>query len=387
VNGRLPIYRPRRWVLALTLVIAVVGLGLSVLRMVRTPEVGLRTYLVAFSYWLGIALGALILLMIFHASHAKWPVVVRRVLEVMAASLAIFPLLFVPIALGLQRLYPWAAPDGLDAELKELVHHRAPFYTPAFFILRASLYFVIWILIARVLLWWSTRQDTGLWPQLTARAWKLGAGGLPLVGFALTFASIDWLMTLQVRWASSMWGVYYFAGGFVAAIALLIVIVAAAHSGHALGDLVRPAHFLSLGKLLLAFVCFWAYIAFSQYMLVWIANLPDENGFILLRLRGPFRAIGIALALGHFALPFALLLSRERKANPTALAIIAVQILVMHALDLVWVVMPALDWSLLSSLLGVGALAFAYGLLLMRGRHAVPIGDPFLKASLEYSRT
>ncbi len=392
----LPRFQPGRRVLGFATVAGVIGLGLTAVRIWQAPEIGLAAYLVAFSYWLGLSLGALILLAIFHASHARWPVVLRRLLEVMAATVTLFPLLFVPIALGLGLLYPWAgAHPPRDTEIMALLAHRASLFNVSFFLGRALIYFLVWIVVSRLLLAWSTAQDTGLRPELTARIWKWGAGALPAIGFTLTFASIDWLMSLSARFASSLWGIYVFAGAFVGAIALLIVLVVAASHHPAFAGVLRPEHYLSLGKLLLAFVCFWAYIAFAQYMLVWIANLPEESSFILSRQKGAWGAIGVALALGHFALPFFLLLSRARKMNPGALAAIAAQILVMHALDLCWVVMPEvhkesrapLDWSLLSSLVGVGGLTFAYGLLLLRGRHAVPIGDPFLHSSLEYART
>ena len=225
------------------------------------------------------------------------------------------------------------------------------------------------------------------------KAWKLGAGGLPALGLTVTFASIDWLMSLSVRWYSTIWGVYYFAGSFLGAMALLIVVAAALGRTPALAGAIGVAHWLSLGKLLLAFTCFWAYIAFSQYMLTWIGNLPDRVPWMLLRQDHAWRWIGGALLVGHFVVPFLLLLSRARKLSPRRLAPVAAWILVIHYVDLYWLVMPQVrpgsivpDWSALSALLGVGGAAVAAGVALLRGRHALPVGDPFLADSLAYAR-
>ncbi len=273
-----PVVREGRALLRASVAVAVVGLALTAIRGHFAPRVALAAYLVAFTYWVGLGLGALALLMAFHAARARWMVAVRRPLEAIAASITVFPILFVPIALGVRALFPWAgSTEGLDEATARLIHHRAPYLNPTFFVVRAAIYFTVWIAFARLFLRWSTRQDTSGAPELTVKAWRLGAGGLPALGLTLTFAAIDWLMSLGVRWYSTIWGVYYFAGSVVGAIALLIVAVSLLARTPALHDAVRPAHWLSLGKLLLAFTCFWAYIAFSQYMLTWIGNTPIRS--------------------------------------------------------------------------------------------------------------
>jgi hypothetical protein len=357
-------------------------------------RVALFSYLVAFAYWLGIALGALLMVMILRASKARWAIVGRRAMEVMAATLTIFPILFLPIAFGINDLYPWAAPtEALGEEALRLLHHRAVYLNPTFFFIRAGIYFFVWILFSRLFLYWSTRQDHQDEPKLTQRAWTLGAGGLPLVALTLTFAAVDWLMSLGVFYFSSMWGVYYFAGSFVAFIALLILLLNSLQKTESLADVLKTAHWLSFGKLLLAFTCFWAYIAYSQYMLVWVANLPDTIPFILLRNRKGWSFLGWVLVIGHFIVPFLVLLTRWVKMKPQRLAVIATWILVIHYVDLYWVVMPQvrpdevmLDWSNITALIGVGGVAFAFGTWLLRGRHALAVGDPFLAESLHYEK-
>ena len=389
-----PVFQARPALVGIPLGVAVLGLGLTALRGVGNAQLALFAYLVAFAYWLGLALGALALLMAFHAAKARWMVVVRRPLEALAGALVAFPLLFLPIALGMRTLFPWAgATEGLGAEALRLLHHRAPYLNPTFFLVRAAVYFTVWIAFAGLFWRWSTRQDESGAPELTVKAWKLGAGGLPALGLTLTFAAIDWLMSLGAEWYSTIWGVYYFAGSFVGAIALLILATAALARTPALHDAVRLPHWLSLGKLLLAFTCFWAYIAFSQYMLTWIGNLPDTIPWMLLRQDHAWRWVGGALLVGNFVVPFLLLLSRPRKMDPRRLAPVAAWILAVHYLDLYWLVMPQVrpdsivpDWSNLTAFVGVGGVAVATAVALLRGRHALPVRDPFLADSLAYAR-
>jgi hypothetical protein len=380
-----------------SLVVGAIGLVATGARAFMGSD-GLRTallsYLVAFAYWLGLSLASLLTVMIFRAAKANWSVVARRVFEVMGSTVAIFPLLFLPILLNLKQIYPWAAPnEEMGEEALHLIHHRAVYLNTPFFITRAVIYFFIWILFSQLFLRWSTRQDGENAPQLTQKAWTLGAGGLPVMGLALTFAAIDWLMSLEIFWFSSMWGVYYFAGSFVACMALGILLLQSLSRTPSLDGALKVAHWLSLGKFLLAFTCFWAYVSFSQYMLTWIANLPDAIPFLLKRRAPGWKWAGYALILGHFVIPFLILLSRQTKMKLRRLALVAGWILVIHYVDLYWVVMPQLltepssfDWSNLTAFLGVGGVTLGYGIFVMRGRYALPVGDPFLEASLHYEK-
>lgn len=252
---------------------------------------------------------------------------------------------------------------------------------------------MVWIGVSRLFLRWSTRQDGSGAPELTQRAWRLAPACLPLVGLTLTFAAFDWLMSLEVFWFSSIWGVYYFAGSFVAVLGLLIVISRFLDRTGALHGALSTAHWLSLGKFLLAFTCFWAYIAYSQYMLVWIANLPDTIPYLILRQQNGWRVVAIALVIGHFVVPFFLLLSRRLKMNPARLATVGLWILFMHYIDLYAVVMPQvrphqawLDWSNVTAFVGIGGVAVAFGVYLLRGRPVIPVRDPFLPESLAYEK-
>jgi hypothetical protein len=352
----------------------------------------LFSYLVAFVYWVGIAVGALILLGAFHAASARWPVVLRRFVETVPQALPAFVVLFVPVALGLRLLFPWADPHGLEGELAHAVHHKAAWLNPRFFVLRAAVYFAVWIGVAHLLRAWSVRQDQAGGVSLTLRQRRLGAGALPFLALTMTFAAFDWMMSLDPRFYSTIFGVYWFAGSFMSIFAVTVISATATRSDPtAFGHHMSLEHFHSLGKFMLAFVAFWAYVAFSQFMLIWIANIPEEVPWYILRIDGGWRWVGAFLALFHFLVPFFLLLSRDLKRNPRALSYVAAWLLFVHWVDLYWLVMPHLHpagpqpWIFdLTAFVGVGGAAVAFTVLRMRGTAAVPVRDPHLEDSLRY---
>jgi hypothetical protein len=370
--------------------VAVVALALTAVGAALDPRRALYAYHVAFTYWTGIAVGALLLLLALHATKARWAVAARRIIEVIPLSSALLLVLFVPIALGVRTLFPWAHPEHLEGELRHLAEHRAPWLNVPFFLLRTAVYFGIWIAVSHLLFGWSVRQDQERGTRLTAMQRALGAGAIPFVAIALTFAAFDWQMSLDLRLFSTIFGVYYFAGSFLSAIAVVILALVAG-GAELLGLELGPSHYHALGKLLLAFFAFWAYIAFSQYMLIWIANLPEEVPWYLQRNSTGWLAVGIFLALFHFVVPFFVLLSRDLKRTPRRLAVMAVWALVVHYVDVYWVMMlaaspdaPRPHWTDLTALVGIGAAALAFALWRLRGRSAVPVGDPYLDDSLRY---
>jgi hypothetical protein len=379
-------------VLAAATAAGAVGLGLTALGGLSEPRQAMASYLVAFVYWVGIALGALIMLGAFHAARAKWPVVLRRFLETMPQTLGIFVLLFLPIAYWMGHLFPWVDPHGLTGEMLHAVEHKLPWLNPGFFLVRAGIYFAVWVAVAHFLWAWSIRQDRD--GALSRTVWqrRLGTGALPFLAFTLSFASFDWMMSLDPRFYSTIFGVYWFAGSFQAAFAVLIIAAAATRAvpgqfGHHL----NADHFHALGKFLLAFTAFWAYIAFSQFMLIWIANIPEEVPWYVVRTGTPWGRLGIALAVLHFLVPFFALLSRDLKRSPRALAAVAAWQLLFHLVDLHWVIMPrvheagpAPSWMDLTAFVGVGGVALAYLVLRMRGAATVPVRDPYLDESLRY---
>jgi hypothetical protein len=369
------------------------GLALTLIGgLVGDPRRVLYSYLVAFVYWLGIALGALILLGTLHASSARWSVVLRRFLESVPASLPVFVILFLPVVAGMGHLFPWVNPAALEGELRHLVEHKQPYLNVRFFLERAVLYFAVWIGVAHVLRTWSVRQDSEGGLTLTRWQRRLGAGSLPFLALTMTFAAFDWMMSLDPRFFSTIFGVYWFAGSFMAAFAVTIIAATATRDDPTqFGAHLNAEHFHSLGKFLLSFVAFWAYVAFSQFMLIWIANIPEEVPWYVLRTNGGWLWIGAFLAVFQFLLPFFLLLSRPLKRDPRRLSFVAAWLLVVHWIDLYWVIMPRLDeagphpslWDL-TALLGVGGIAIAFTLFRMHGVAAVPLRDPYLDDSLRY---
>jgi hypothetical protein len=352
------------------------------------------SYLIAFAYWAGISMASVILLMIFHATRAKWMVVLRRPVEVMGATLPLFLVLFIPVVLALKKLYSWVEPAAtLPREALKLLEHKRPWLNPSFFIGRGFFYILFITVIMYLLFGWSKKQDATGDVQLTQRQRSLGAGALPFVGLALTFAAFDWLMSLNPLWFSTVFGVYYFAGSFVSALSLLAIVTHHGRGKDSVGTFVTAEHTHNIGKLMLAFTCFWTYIAFSQLLLIWIAGLPEETPFYITRFNPGWRAVGIAMIVCNFFVPFGAMLSRSLKRDSGKLAAVAAWILLVHYVDIFWLVMPtfspegvAFHWTTVTAVVGIGLLSVAFGVSRLRGQYAVPIKDPYLADSLRYKQ-
>jgi hypothetical protein len=372
--------------------VGVAGLLLCVVGALVDPRQAAFAYLAAYAGWLVVALGALLMVMIAHVSGAAWFVVLRRAAEAIAATLPLFALLFLPLLLALPLLYPWARPPAaLDAHLRGVVDAKRAYLNVPFFVARAVLYTAVWVAVEELLRRWSLRQDARPDEGFLHRQRALAAVGLPPIAFALTWAGFDWVMSIQPEWVSTMFGVYWFAGGFVAALGLIAVVGWAMLRTGALAGEASVSHFHALGKLLLTFVIFWAYVAYSQYFIVWIADVPAEASWYARRVTGAWRGVALALALGHFALPFAALLSWRLKRRPAALAAVGAWLVLLHLVDSAWLVLPAVrprsslpHWLDLAAFAGVGGAAAAFGLLRAGGEPPVPVGDPQLPAAREY---
>jgi hypothetical protein len=372
--------------------VGAVGLGVTGAGFAVDTRRALFGYLFAFAYWAGIAVASLLLLGAWHASRARWPVVLRRMLETMAATLPLFALLFLPILVGASHLYPWLGepPPLSEKDLKKLEHKRAWLNQP-FWVVRSALYFAVWSAVGEFLLRWSRRQDDTGELKLTQWQWWLGAGALPLVGLAMSFASLDWLMSLEPLFVSTVYGLYWFSGAFVGALAMLTLATTLARGPNLYGELVNDSHRASLGKFLFAFSAFWAYMAFSQFFLIWIANLPHEVPWYVLRARGAWEPVALFIVNARFLLPFFVLLSRPFKQHRRTLAVTAVWLLLAHVVDTWWLVVPVVSpegprvhWADVSAFLGVGGAAVAFTLWRLRGHATVPVGDPYLRESLGY---
>jgi hypothetical protein len=343
------------------------------------------SWLWAFLYWLTPVLGAIGWHCAFQAAKAKWIILPRRTLELLGAAVPVFVVLFIPLVIAMKSLYPWMQPEKFPEEAQRLFEHRHPWMNQGMWIGRSVIYFVVFLFVSERMLRLSLEQDGGSKPINTAGLYRLGPGALPLLGFAISFAAFDWLMSLNVTFYSSMFGLYVVAGCAMSAMAcwiLLNVALKTPMSGH---------HLHSMGKLLFAFTCFWAYTAFCQFMLIWIADIPDEIPWFHQRLFSEWRWVGYFLCVFHFALPFVILLSKELKFSPRKLSFMAIWLLIAHAVDCYWIVLPQINpegprFSLsdLFAFIGVGGLAIAFLIFRMRGKLLVPIGDPFIANSVEY---
>jgi hypothetical protein len=351
------------------------------------------SYLVAFAYWCGIAMASVIMLQIFHATRAKWMIVLKRPVEVLGATVPLFILLFIPIiAMGMKTLYSWVEPAAnLSRETLHLLEHKKPWLNPTGFAARGFFYLVFVSIVHGLLYGWSKKQDTTGDVQLTQKQRNLGAGGLPFVGLAFTFAAFDWLMSLNPTWFSTVFGVYFFGGSFVSALSMVAIVTSVARGKDSVGTHISPEHTHNIGKLMLAFVCFWTYIAFSQLMLIWIAGLPEEIPFYITRFKPGWAWMGIVLIFCHFFVPFGALLSRSLKRDPRKLAAVATWILLVHFVDVYWLVMPTFypegfspQWMDVTAPAGIGLLAAAFAVFRLRGNYAVPVRDPHLADSLRY---
>ncbi len=390
MNEHEPTYRTRDWsappaidrVANLSLVVGLVGAALLVVGFFTSPDLFFRAYLVGWTFWLSIALGSLALSMVHHLSGGGWGLPVRRIFE--AASRTLLPLgvLFVPLAFGLGSLYPWARPFTDDPVLE----HRKAYMNPLGWDLRAVLFFAVWLVLAFALSGWSRRQDATGDPELIRKMRRLAAPGLVLYTVTITLASIDWLMTVNPHWYSTMYGIWFLGGHGVAALAFLILVSLFLSRRDPMDEVLVQRHFHDYGKLLLAFTMLWAYFSVSQLLIVWSGNIPEEVIWYHERLHGGWQWVGLAIALLHFALPFLLLLSRDLKRDAGLLAWVAGLLLVMHWVDIYWNVVPAfsagaltLSWQDVVAPVALGGLWVWLFVRELKTRPLLPVRDPYLE--------
>jgi hypothetical protein len=361
----------------------------------RTPSSSYRSWLFGFLFWTGIALGCLSITLIHDLTGGLWGLVIRRLLEAGSRTLPYLAVVFLPVAFGLSHVYPWARPDEVAAD--PLLQHKALYLNAPFFLARSVFYFGVWLLISYLQARWSDELDRGGNYLKTSRRLRgLGGAGLLLMGLTITFSAIDWGMSLNPHWFSTVYGVLFMVGQALSAMSFVIVCVARIGDLEPLSRVLRKEQVHDLGKLMLAFVMLWAYISFTQFLIIWAGNLPEEIPFYILRLQGGWQYLALALVLFHFVLPFAVLLSRDLKRNASRLAVLAGLVLVVRAVDLYWLIAPDLagghggaapglqpHWLDLAALLAVGgAWLFLFGREL-RARPLLPVGEPEIKELLE----
>lgn len=372
------------------------GLGLAVL-LAAFSDQGVRhfyySYLVNYVFYLSISLGALSFVALQHATRAGWSVTVRRLNEILASNMPLLAIMFLPLAVSLflpsSGPYVWANPEFVADSL--LVQHKEAYLNVPFFLLRAALYLGIWIWMARFFFTRSVRQDSSGDPHLTLQMERFSGPLILLFAVTTTFASFDWLMSIDPEWFSSIYGVYYYSGATVGGLAAVILAAIAAQRAGYATDTITTEHYHDMGKLLFGFVVFWGYIAFSQYMLIWYANIPEETTWYLARQTPAWLGLSIALLVGHLFIPFLGMISREVKRRKVLLGFWCVWLLAFHWLDMYYLVMPSFaadrfPLGLIDAclLVGLGGLYVAGVLRVARGVALVPAKDPRLNEALAF---
>jgi hypothetical protein len=369
---------------------AFVGVVMAIVGFVMAGRTAFfQAYLVAYTFWMGVVLGSMALLMVQHLSGGAWGIVIRRLLEAAVRTMPIMALLYVPIVIGMGDLYHWSHPEVVASD--PVIRDKAAYLNPTFFIVRQVIFFGIWLWMSALLTRWSAEQDRASDPRLIRKFSVLSGAGLVIYSLTVTFAMIDWTMSVNPHWFSTMWGPLYMVGQGLSAMSFAIVILILLSQSPPLNRVITSAHLHDLGKLLFAFLMLWAYLTFSQYLIIWSANLVEEIPHYLVRWDGGFKYISIFMVTLHFALPYALLLSRDLKRDSRRLRLIATWILAARVVDYYWHVAPefhenGLTIGLLDVALpiAIGGIFLALFAVNLRSRSLLPVNDPGLPKALAH---
>ena len=380
------------------LIAGVAGLAVCAIGFVVNHDQFFRSWLIAYLLFLGIALGSMALMMIQHLSGGSWGVF-RRIFEASSRTIPFMFVLFVPVILGMTSLYVWTHADHVQADA--ILRHKAPYLNSGFFIGRAVLYFAVWSGLSIALNRLSARQDSGD-VAVNPTIQRLSSLGIVLYALTVTAAGIDWIMSLNPHWYSTLFGFLMMGGQGLAALAFTIVISTVLWKTEPLSGLLTPNHFHDLGKLMFAFVMLWAYFNFSQFLLTYAANLVEEIPYMVTRMTHGWQYLALFLITFHFAVPWLLLLSRKTKRTPHRLVIIAAWLLFARYADLYMMVTPEfvstgqnvhlvegeavsrffVHWLDLGAPLAIGGLWFWMFLTELRKQPLLAVGDPYLRESL-----
>jgi hypothetical protein len=349
------------------------------------PQQFFRSYLMAYLFWSGVTLGCFAMVMLHHMVGGGWGFIVRRLLEAGTKTIALVAVMVVPILLGVTYLYLWTDPQAV-AKSEALLHKRI-YLNSAAFVLRTIFYFLVWFLMAHYLNKWSAEQDESADLSVIRRLQTLSGPGLILYGFTVTFASVDWIMSLEPEFFSTIYSAMFMMGQVLSCLALVIALAALLASRPQFSSLMAPKYLNDLGNILLTFLILWAYMQFSQLLIVWTGNLTDEIPWYLRRTRGGWWVIAWAVVLFHFFVPLALLLSRQIKRRIRWMAKFAVALLVVRLFEMFWMVDPAFDsavrfhWMDWLLPVGLGGIWMAWFVRNLRRMPLFPLRDPRLEAA------
>jgi hypothetical protein len=343
---------------------------------------------VAFAFWATVTLGGLFFTLIHNTTHAMWSTVLRRIIETIMMTVPVMAILVIPVLFGIHDLYHWSHEDAVATDA--LLQKKAAYLNIPFFIIRTIFYFAVWMVLSFYLYRISKQQDKSFDPEQKEKLRKRSAPSILIFALTLTFASFDWLMSLDPHWYSTIFGVYIFAGSFLSAIAFVVLVLISLHKRNILTDVITVEHYHDLGKFLFSFTVFWGYMAFSQYFLIWYANIPEETIWFLHRWEGSWKYITMVLVFGHFVVPFLALMPRAAKRNLKFMRIISIWILLMHFFDLYWLVIPTLhkhgfhfSWMDLTAMVGIGGIFVWYFWQTYLKGALVPVNDTKLEESIK----
>lgn len=357
-----------------------------IIGMIANPIRAMYGYLFAYVSVISISLGCMIFVLLQHLTRAGWSIAVRRVPELAMAAMPLFVLLFIPIAFFAQDIFSWADVSSHDSVLKA----KAPYLNLPFFLIRSFVYLIAWTLIG---VWFYRRsigQDKSQKASDSMRTISLSAPSVIVFAITLSFASFDWLMSLEPHWFSTIFGVYFFSGCILSGLSFMVLVYMALQYSGFVEKSITTEHYHDLGKLIFGFTIFWAYIAFSQFMLYWYTNIPEETEFYIHRLHHGWEVVSWSLPVLHFYLPFFVLLSRHVKRYKPCLFIACVWIILMQFVDIYWIVLPNFNGSLCFSwldifaLVGILFLFLSYVGFLLTKQMILPIGDPRIKESIAF---
>ncbi|MEX0609346.1 MAG: hypothetical protein WEA79_12895 [Balneolaceae bacterium] len=370
--------------------IGAVGLIASMIGYFLDADQFFFSYLVSFVFFTGIALAALLMVMLHHITRSSWGVLVRRISETFSANLWIWSIFAIPILLGIHNLYHWSHEDAVAAD--SILQGKSPYLNTTFFVIRQFIYFGIWGFLGYKLHKASVDMDeTGDW-GITSLMRKISAPGIPLFALSVAFASFDWLMSLDPHWFSTMFGVYFFAMFFQAFWPIMILLVFFMQGKGILQNTIQKVHIYDLGAWFFAFTIFYAYIAFCQFLLIYYANLPEETLWYYHRMEGGWKYILYSLLLFRFAVPFLVLLNREAKHNRKILGTMSALVVFVHFAEVYWIAMPVLNahdihvsWMDVTTFLGLGGIFFGLFFNRFSKHKMVPVNDPKLDENLSKS--
>ncbi|MGB9233954.1 MAG: hypothetical protein WCC04_06040 [Terriglobales bacterium] len=374
-----------------SLIVGALGAVAAIAGAFVVPESFYSAYLIGFMFWLGLSLGCMAILMLYHLVGGKWGTVIRRILEAGMTTLPLMAILFIPIVMNLPRLYFWARTEeaAKDPKIAAIVHSYLNFNG---ILMRAIIYFAIWIGMAYFLNRWSTEQDTPAGGEKSTLRFRALSGiGLVIYSFTISFAVIDWVMSLQARWISTIYGLLFVAGEALSAYCFVVVIESILGKRKPMSSFLTRTEVHDHGKFMLTFVMVWAYFNFSQWLIIWAGNLPDEIPWYVRRMSGGWGGVGLFLVIFHFAVPFALLLSRSLKKSAGQLALLASWLMLMRIVDIFWHIEPAsrpefhLSWVHFAVLAGMGGLWMAYFFRNLRARPLLAVYAPQTLRHLEPS--